>query len=73
MKRRISFTLGAAWLGIAGHAYAHHGEADDLGGQLVHATFDPSHLAATVLAAGAILAGYRLVRALRRRPMGRGQ
>ncbi len=74
MKRRIREAIHVAfWTGLSGTALAHHGPADDLGGQLVHATFDPSHLAATVLAAGAILAGYRLVRALRRRPMGRGQ
>ncbi len=68
MKRRITPTLFAAtWLGTSVNAVAHHGPADDLGGQLVHATFDPSHLVVTVLAAGAIIAAWRLIRAVRRR------
>ena len=58
------------WTGLSGTAVAHHGPTDNLGGQLVHATFDPSHMAATILVAGAILAAYRLVRARRRPPNG---
>ena len=66
MNRRHTLVLKATiLLAVPGLGFAHHGPADDLGGQLVHATFDPSHLAITILAAGAILAGYRLVRTLR--------
>ncbi len=69
MKRRTTQALHLAlWAGVSGTALAHHGQAEDLGGQLVHATFDPSHLAVTILAAGAVLALYRVIRAIRRRP-----
>lgn len=68
MKKQIRNALfAAAVLGPSGTAFAHHGSADDLGGQLVHATFDPSHLAVTILAAGAIIAALGVARAIRRR------
>ena len=68
MNRRITHVLHVTlWTGLSGTALAHHGPAEDLGGQLVHATFDPSHLAFTMLAAGAVLALYRIVRGIRRR------
>ena len=67
MKELIRNALfAAAVLGASGTAFAHHGSADDLGGQLVHATFDPSHLVVTVLAAGAIVAAWRVIKAIRR-------
>lgn len=68
MNKRHTHVLNAAiLLAVPGLGFAHHGPADDLGGQLVHATFDPSHLVVTILAVGAILAAYRVIRALRRR------
>ncbi len=73
MKRRIRAAIHVAfWTGLSGTALAHHGPADDLGGQLVHATFDPAHLVVTILVAGAIFAGYRLIRVSRRGPTGSG-
>jgi hypothetical protein len=73
MKKLYAYVLEAAvLLALPGLSLAHHGTAEDLGGQLVHATFAPSHLGVTLLAAGALFVAYRLAcrfaRAYWRRP-----
>ncbi len=69
MKTIRAYVLGATVpLILPGLSLAHHGPADELGGQLVHATFAPSHLGVTILVAGALIFAGRLVRAVRSRP-----
>ena len=69
MNKLYAYVLKAAiLLALPGLSFAHHGTAEDLGGQLVHATIAPSHLGVTLLAAGALLLAYRYARALWRRP-----
>jgi len=69
MKKFYAYLLKSAiLLAMPGLSFAHHGPADDLGGQLVHATFYPSHLGVTLLAAGVIVLACRLAGVLRRRP-----
>ena len=68
MNRIHEYALDAAiLLVLPGVSLAHHGSPDELGGRLVHAMYDPSHLGVTLLVAGALMVAYRLfVRARRR-------
>ena len=60
-------------MSLSGAALAHHGTAEELGGQLVHATLDPWHLGISLLVAGTLLAAYRLAGAVLRRLQGERQ
>lgn len=66
-KRYTHGIASAALITLPGMGLAHHGPADDIGGQLAHATFDPAHLGVTLLVAGILFAGYRVVAWLRGR------
>ena len=65
-SKHTQAVIGTTLMSLSGAAMAHHGTADELGGQLVHATLDPWHLGISLLVAGALIAAYRLGSAVRR-------